>query len=246
MPLSLFCADCLVLAKLAGQAERWDDVIKQLKSIISYSDGHLTMEERNLLSIAYKHVMGTLLTSWRNIEGIEKQETVNGCVTQRKQALIRHQREKIENELADACRDLLNLLDRSLVPVVEPGEERVFNYKMHETICRVRPTSRPRTISTTSIRAHKALYKHAFNTLPPWHPTRLGVALNFFVHFHDVHGSPDRACHLTNHAFDEVVGAMHATPEHTFRDSLMILQFLRDDIILWSAEMLQDGAYQYL
>ena len=36
---------------------------------------------------------------------------------------------------------------------------------------------------------------------------------------------------------------MHATPEHTFRDSLMILHLLRDDIILWSAEMLQDGAY---
>ena len=34
---------------------------------------------------------------------------------------------------------------------------------------------------------------------------------------------------------------MHATPEHTFRDSLMILHLLRDDIILWSAEMQPDG-----
>jgi len=63
------------------------------------------------------------------------------------------------------------------------------------------------------------------------------------VYYHDVYGSPDRACHLAKHAFDEAVGAMHATPEHTFRDSLMILHLLRDDIILWSAEMLQDGAY---
>ena len=108
-----------------------NDVIKQLKSIISYSDAHLTMEERNLLSIAYKHVTGTLRTSWRTVEGIEKQETVNGRATQREQALIRRQREKIENELADACRDLLNLLDRYLVPAAEPGEERVFYYKMH-------------------------------------------------------------------------------------------------------------------
>ncbi len=45
------------------------------------------------------------------------------------------------------------------------------------------------------------------------------------------------------HAFDEAVAAMHATPEHTFRDSLMILHLLRDDIILWSAEMLQDGMW---
>ncbi|KAH9967064.1 14-3-3 protein [Lactifluus volemus] len=237
-------ADCLALAKLAEQAERWDDVIKQLKSIISYSDAHLTMEERNLLSIAYKHVTGTLRTSWRTIEGIEKQETVNGRATQREQALIRRQREKIENELADACRDLLNLLDRYLVPAAEPGEERVFYYKMQGDYYRylaefARRQDRERS-AQLALEAYKASYKHAFSTLPPWHPTRLGVALNFSVYFHDVHGSPDRACHLAKHAFDEAVGAMHATPEHTFRDSLMILQLLRDDIILWSAEMLQD------
>ena len=47
------------------------DVINQLKSVISYSDARLTMEERNLLSIAYKHVTGTLRTSWRTVEGLE-------------------------------------------------------------------------------------------------------------------------------------------------------------------------------
>lgn len=107
------------------------DVIKQLKSIISYSDARLGMEERNLLSIAYKHVTGTLRTSWRTVEGLEKQETNNGRASQREQALIRRQREKIELELADACKDLLDLLDRQLVPAAEPGEERVFYLKMH-------------------------------------------------------------------------------------------------------------------
>jgi hypothetical protein len=33
----------------------------------------------------------------------------------------------------------------------------------------------------------------------------------------------------------------HASPEHTFRNSLMILHLLRDNIILWSAEMQPDG-----
>jgi hypothetical protein len=89
------------------------------------------MEERNLLSIAYKHVTGTLRTSWRTVEGIEKQETTNGRAKLREQALIRRQREKIELELADACKDLLDLLDRYLVPAAEAGEERVFYLKMH-------------------------------------------------------------------------------------------------------------------
>ncbi|KAF8494206.1 14-3-3 domain-containing protein [Russula emetica] len=237
-------AESLGLAKLAEHAERWDDVIKQLKSIIFYSDARLSMEERNLLSIAYKHITGTLRTSWRTVEGIEKQETANSRATLREQTLIRRQREKIELELADACRDLLDLLDRHLVPAAEAGEERVFYLKMHGDYYRylaefARHHEREQA-AQLALEAYKASYKHAFSTLPPWHPTRLGLALNFSVYYHDVYGSPDRACHLAKHAFDEAVGAMHATPEHTFRDSLMILHLLRDDIILWSAEMLQD------
>jgi 14-3-3 protein epsilon len=222
------------------------------------------MEERNLLSIAYKHVTGTLRTSWRTVEGIEKQETANGRATQREQALIRNQREKIELELADACKDLLDLLDRHLVPAAEAGEERVFYLKMHASsfpsplvpnlehayrhgdyyryLAEFARRQERERAAQLALEAYKASYKHAFSTLPPWHPTRLGVALNVSVYVHDVWGSPDRACHLAKHAFDEAVGAMHATPEHTFRDSLMILHLLRDDIVLWSAEMLQDGA----
>ncbi|KAF8468126.1 14-3-3-like protein [Russula ochroleuca] len=209
----------LGLAKLAEHAERWDDVIKQLKSMIFYSDARLGMEEQNLLSIAYKHITGTLRTSWRTCE-------------------------KIELELADACKDLLDLLNRYLVPAAEAGEERVFYLKMQGDYYRylaefARHQEREQA-AQLALEAYKASYKHAFGTLPPWHPTRPGLALNFSVYFHDVYGSPDRACHLAKHAFDEAVGAMHATPEHTFRDSLMILHLLRDDIILWSAEMLRD------
>ena len=100
--------------------------------MIFYPDARLGMEERNLLSIAYKHITGTLRTSWRTVESIEKQETANGrTATLREQALIRRQREKIELELADACKDLLDLLDRYLVPAAEAGEERVFYLKMY-------------------------------------------------------------------------------------------------------------------
>ncbi|KAH9012434.1 14-3-3 domain-containing protein [Lactarius pseudohatsudake] len=196
------------------------------------------MSPRNLLSIAYKHVTGTLRTSWRTVEGIEKQEAASGTAMPRELVLIRCQREKIELELADACQD---------PGLARPaGEERVFYHKMHvqgdyhRYLAEFARRQQRERSALLALEAYKASYKHAFGTLPPWHPTRLGVALNFSVFFHDVRGSPDRACHLAKHAFDEAVAAMHATPEHTFRDSLMILHLLRDDIILWSAEMQPD------
>jgi 14-3-3 protein epsilon len=89
------------------------------------------MEECNLLSIVYKHVIGMLRTRWHAIEGIKKQETNNGCASQREQVLIRCQREKIEGELVNACKDLLELLGRQLVPAMELGEKCIFYLKMH-------------------------------------------------------------------------------------------------------------------
>ncbi|TFY82411.1 hypothetical protein EWM64_g1598 [Hericium alpestre] len=69
-------SESFFLAKLAEQAERWDDVVAQLKAIITYSDAQLTVEERNLLSIAYKNITGTHRNSWRTLELLEKHESV--------------------------------------------------------------------------------------------------------------------------------------------------------------------------
>ena len=52
--------------------------------------------------------------------------------------------------------------------------------------------------------------------------------------------SPERACHLAKHAFDEAVGAVVAEGLDSvanLEDALMILQLMRDDIILWQGEV---------
>lgn len=77
-------------------------------------------------------------------------------------------------------------------------------------------------------------------TLAPTHPTRLGLALNFAVYFHDIMKSPVRACHLAKHAFDEAVSTAVAEGSSSIsnlEDALMILQLMRDDIILWQGEI---------
>jgi 14-3-3 protein epsilon len=89
-----------------------------------------------------------------------------------------------------------------------------------------------------SLNTYKLAYKHALSTLESTHPTRLGLALNFSVYYHDVFKSPERASHLAKHAFDEAVHSLdESTAAHSLRDSLMILQLLRDDLVLWSMEM---------
>lgn len=76
-------------AKLAEQAERYDDMASAMKKVTE-SNNELTNEERNLLSVAYKNVVGARRSSWRVISSIE-QKTEG---SERKQHMAKEYREK--------------------------------------------------------------------------------------------------------------------------------------------------------
>ena len=63
----------------------------------------LNEEERNLLSVAYKNVVGSKRSSWRVISSIE---TKSGDSEERAK-LAKEYREKIEEELDKICREVL-------------------------------------------------------------------------------------------------------------------------------------------
>lgn len=89
-------------AKLAEQAERYDDMAQAMKLVTETGD-ELTNEERNLLSVAYKNVVGARRSSWRVISSIEQKIEGN----ERKQHMAEEYREKVEKELKEICHDVL-------------------------------------------------------------------------------------------------------------------------------------------
>lgn len=88
----------------------------------------LSVEERNLLSVAYKNVIGARRASWRIVSSIEQKEESKGHEAQ--VAKIKEYRKKIESELYDVCNDILELLKDCLIPAASDGEAKVFYYKM--------------------------------------------------------------------------------------------------------------------
>ena len=60
---------------LASQAERYDDMAETMKAVTE-TGVELTNEERNLLSVAYKNVVGARRSSWRVISSIEQKTEV--------------------------------------------------------------------------------------------------------------------------------------------------------------------------
>lgn len=95
-------------AKCAEQAERYDDMsdyMKQVTELRSKEGGQNVLDntERNLLSVAYKNVVGSRRSSWRVISSLE-QKTDND---EGKKRLIETYREKIEKELTEICNTVL-------------------------------------------------------------------------------------------------------------------------------------------
>ncbi|KAJ1254465.1 hypothetical protein BS78_K058200 [Paspalum vaginatum] len=93
----------------------------------------------------------------------------------------------------------------------------------------------------STMNAYKAAQDIALADLPPTHPIRLGLALNFSVFYYEILNSPDRACNLAKQAFDEAISELDSLGEEYYKDSTLIMQLLRDNLTLWTSDTNEDG-----
>ena len=105
-------AENVYMAKLAEQAERYDEMVEYMKTVAQTTSQDLSLEERNLLSVAYKNVVGARRASLRIINSIETKEKEKGSD---KVPSIGSYKAKVEQELNRICEDILGLLDVNLI-----------------------------------------------------------------------------------------------------------------------------------
>jgi 14-3-3 protein epsilon len=65
--------ELIYMARISEQTERFEDMIEVMKKVV-LSGQELNVEERNLLSVAYKNTVGSRRTAWRAISSIEQKE----------------------------------------------------------------------------------------------------------------------------------------------------------------------------
>jgi 14-3-3 protein epsilon len=228
--------DAVYKAKLAEQAERYDEMVTAMKDVAKMGD-ELSVEERNLLSVAYKNVIGSRRASWRIVSSIEqKEEAKKGGKTQ----IVKDYREKIEAELAQICGDILTLLEKFLIPTATTGESKVFLLKMkgdyHRYTAEFSSGDTRKAATDAAQEAYKTATEIATTDLPPTHPIRLGLALNYSVFFYEISNQPDQACKLAKTAFDDAIAELDMLSEDSYKDSTLIMQLLRDNLTLWTAD----------
>jgi len=233
------------MAKLAEQAERYEEMVEYMEKVAKTVDvEELTIEERNLLSVAYKNVIGARRASWRIVSSIEQKE--ESRKNEEHVAQIKEYRGKIEAELSNICDGILKLLDSHLVPSSTAAESKVFYLKMkgdyHRYLAEFKTGVERKESADSTMVAYKAAQDIALAELAPTHPIRLGLALNFSVFYYEILNSPDRACNLAKQAFDEAISELDTLGEESYKDSTMIMQLLRDNLTLWTSDLTEDGA----
>ncbi|KAJ1979704.1 14-3-3 protein 7 [Dimargaris xerosporica] len=229
--------DKVYMARLSEQAERYDEMVSFMKDVAKLGV-ELTVEERNLLSVAYKNVIGARRASWRIVSSIEHKEESKGNAAHVEK--INPYRTKIEGELTDICNDILGVLTDYLIPKADNSESKVFYYKMkgdyHRYLAEFLSEDAKEETSKSALSAYEDATKIAQEELAPTHPIRLGLALNFSVFYYEILNNPEKACGLAQTAFDEAIAELDQLSEESYKDSTLIMQLLRDNLTLWNSE----------
>jgi len=226
------------LVRVAETAERYEDMCKFVQKLVTMKSAKgedLDVDERNLLSVAYKNVVGAKRASWR---------TLAGGFDDADEELLKKYKGIVEKELEDICNEVLDLLKDHLCKNVKGNgdETEVFYLKMCGDYYRY--LSEFRTESDEIKKNAEKYYREAMDVaeanLNETHPTRLGLALNFSVCYYEILKEPEKACDLAKKSFDAAIEKLDTLNDASYKDSTLIMQLLRDNLTLWTSSQ-DDG-----
>ncbi|XP_009329131.1 PREDICTED: 14-3-3 protein eta [Pygoscelis adeliae] len=239
----LSCRSSSPIAKFTLDLDRF---LYEIPNKVTELNEPLSNEDRNLLSVAYKNVVGARRSSWRVISSIEQKTMADG--NEKKLEKVKAYREKIEKELETVCNDVLALLDKYLIKNCNDFqyESKVFYLKMKGDYYRYLAEVAAGEKKNSVVEASEAAYKEAFEIskehMQPTHPIRLGLALNFSVFYYEIQNAPEQACLLAKQAFDDAIAELDTLNEDSYKDSTLIMQLLRDNLTLWTSDQQDEEA----
>jgi len=224
--------DLVFMARTSETAERYEDMCKFMRELVKVCDAKnsdLTVEERNLLSVAYKNVIGARRASWRTLNVDERKDD----------PLILEYKQQVEKEMDQICKDVLDLLESFLLSNKGKKEEesQVFYLKMTGDYYRyLAEFVSKQGYDLKAAKFYADALVIAEKALKPTHPIRLGLALNYSVCQYEILKDKKKACELARDAFDKAISKLDELEEAAYKDSTLIMQLLRDNLTLWTSD----------
>merc|ERR1711959_452991 len=233
----------LEMAKIAEQAERYEDMVAEMKKIVD--DGvkgdELSVEERNLISVGYKNMMSVRRTAWRTIQQVEEEEARKNSTPGAAENLAAY-KQNIASEVFDlidqVCANIVKVYTDESSPLKATKEEvLVFFLKMEGDYYRYgAEITADAKREEYKEKAHKSNDKAQTlaGGLKETNPIRLGLALNYSVFYYELCDKKEMASELAQAAFDNAIDQLDSLGEDAYRDSTLIMQLLKDNLSLWN------------
>merc|ERR1712028_105883 len=197
----------LYLARLAEQAERYEDMVAYMNRIIDLGikANDLTVEERNLLSVGYKNMMSVRRTAFRTVQSFAENDPDQVDNNQ-----------AYKNTISEEVFDLIKKVSENVVEVYVNGAKKA-------------------TYKEAAKKAYSEAQSKA-EALPSTNPIRLGLALNFSVFHYEICDQKQEANNLAKTAFDTAIDHLDTLGDDEYKDSTLIMQLLKDNLTLWSSD----------
>jgi len=233
-------SEIISMAKLAEAAERYEDMCTFMIALVKKACNggeDLDVECRNLLSVAFKNVVGAKRASWRALSA----ELGQSVSSPDEKDLITTYKEQVEAELKDTCDEVIELVVSLAEMKSASGqtERQVFLLKMAGDYYRyLTESNNSADTANNADKYYCEAYEIATGSggLASTHPIRLGLALNYSVCYYEILKDKKKACDLAKEAFDEAISKLDKLEESDYKDSTLIMQLLRDNLTLWTAE----------
>lgn len=224
----------IFMARVAEQCERYDDMVEFLRPILREKGGDFSVEERNLLSVGFKNLIGGKRTAIRTITAIEQNPKYGKFNT-----ALSHYKRKIEGELQKNCQDIIDMIKSDAMKTAGDIEGKAFFLKMVGDYYRYMAESAQGDVLENAKKGALANYKEAETAgkdLPACNPIKLGLALNFSVFYYEVMTDSKQACQLAENALQDAMNKIDEVDEETFRDAKSIIELLKENLTLWKEE----------
>jgi len=228
----------LSLCKLSEMTERNEDMCEYLKLLLTAKSGDLTDDERNLFSVGFKSVIGGLRRSWRGLQTDEDNKE-----------LTDKYKNFIKGQIDAVCDDVINLIEGTILPAEQSktggddqealkcAEAQTFYHKMVGDYQRYKAELRPG--DTKVGQAATNAYDKAMAIAKPLadtDSTKLGLSLNYSVCLYEISKDRGKAIEIAKTAFDSALKKLDELSDKDYKSSTLIMQLLRDNLTLWSAE----------